>query len=156
VVRDVRAGLEMLLGAIVLVILLVSASIASMMLSHAASRKPEMSVRLALGASRRRLIRQLITESLLLALAGGVLGCVIGYFGIALIKQFGPITIPRLSEARMDTAALAFTFLLSVIMGLGFGLEPALRAGCLEIADALKAQNRTVTGGFRLRDLLVV
>jgi putative ABC transport system permease protein len=156
VVKDVRAGLEMLLGAIGLVILLVSASIASMMLSHAAGRQAEISVRIALGASRARLIRQLITESLLLALAGGALGCVVGYFGIELIKQFGPANIPRLSDARIDTVALAFTFALSVLVGLGVGLEPALRSGRAEIADKLKAGSRTVTGNFRLRDILLL
>jgi predicted permease len=156
VVKDVRDGLEMLLGAIGLVILLVSASIASMMLSHAASRKSEISMRLALGASRVRLMRQLITESLLLALTGGAIGCVVGYWGLELIKRFGPASIPRLADAGVDTGVLAFTFTTSVLMGLGFGLEPALRAGRLEIGESLKAGGRTVTRRFGMRDILVV
>jgi predicted permease len=156
VVKDVRVGLKMLLAAIALVILLVSASIASMMLSHAASRQSEISMRMALGASRARLIRQLITEGLLLALFGGAGGCVVGYFGVELIKQFGPVNIPRLSDARIDTIALAFTFILSVLVGLGVSLEPALRAGRADIAYELKAGSRTVTGKFRLRDILVL
>src|SRR5207248_11414355 len=156
VVNDVRVGLEMLLGAIGLVILLVSASIASMMLSHAASRQSEISVRLALGASRARLMRQLITESLLLALTGGAIGCAVGYWGLELMKRFGPASIPRLAEAGIDTGVLAFTFTISVLMGLGFGLEPALRAGRLEIGEDLKAGGRTVTRHFGVRDVLVL
>jgi predicted permease len=156
VVKDVRVGLEMLLGAIALVILLVSASIASMMLSHAASRQSEICVRVALGASGARLIRQLITEGLLLTLFGGALGCLVGYFGIELIKQFGPANIPRLSDARIDTTALAFAFILSVLVGLGVSLEPALRTGRTSIADELRAGSRTVTGKFRLREILVL
>src|SRR5215831_341728 len=99
VVKDVRTGLEMLLAAIGLVILLVSASIASMMLSHAASRQSEISLRLALGAGRPRLMRQLVTESLLLALTGGAMGSIVGYWGVELIKRFGPASIPRLADA---------------------------------------------------------
>jgi putative ABC transport system permease protein len=156
VVKDVRVGLQMLLGAIGLVILLVSVSIASMMLSHTASRQSEISVRLALGASRARLMRQLITENLLLALTGGAGGCVVGYCGLELIKRFGPATIPRLADAGIDAGVLGLTFALSVLMGLGFGLEPALRAGRLEIGEDLKAGGRTVTRQFGVGDILVV
>src|SRR5262249_43018702 len=156
VVKDVRLGLEMLLAVIALVILLVSASIASMMLSHAANRQSEISLRLALGASRARLIRQLITESLLLALTGGAMGCIVAYWGLELIKQFGPASIPRLADAGIDTSVLAFTLTISILIGLGFGLEPALRAGRLEVGEELKAGGRTVTRQFGLRDILVV
>jgi len=156
VVRDVRNGLQMLLGAIGLVILLVSASIASMMLSHAAGRQSEISVRLALGASRSRLVRQLITESMLLALTGGVIGCVLGYWCLEFIKRFGPAAIPRLAEATIDLRVLAFTFAISMLTGLAFGLGPALRAGRFEISQELKAGGRTVTKQFGLRDILVV
>lgn len=156
VVKDFRAGLEMLLGAIGLVILLVSASVASMMLSSAVARQSEISVRLALGASRARLMRQLITESLLLALAGGAIGCVLGYWGMDLIKRYGPASIPRLAEAGMDTGVLLFTFTISVLTGLAFGIGPALRAGRLGVGDALKTGNRTATKQFGMRDILVV
>jgi predicted permease len=156
VVKDVRAGLEVLLGAIGLVILLVSSSIASLMLSHAAGRRPEISVRMALGASRGRLVRQLITESLLLALSGGAVGCLLGYWGLMLMKRLGPASIPRLAEVTMDLRVLAFAFTVSVLTGLAFGLEPALRAGRLEIGEALKAGGRAVTKRFGMRGTLVV
>lgn len=156
VVKDVRPGLMLLLGAIGLVILLVSASIASMMLSHAASRQSEISVRVALGASRARVVRQLISESLLLALTGGGIGCAAAYWAVELIKRFGPASIPRLAEVSIDARALAFTLAVSVIVGLAFGLEPALRAGRLDIGESLKAGSRTVTRRLGLRDVLVV
>jgi putative ABC transport system permease protein len=156
VVRDVRTGLEMLLGAIGLVILLVSASIASMMLSHAASRQSEMALRLALGASRARLIRQLMTECVLLAITGGALGCAVGYWSLELIKRFGPSTIPRLAEAAIDMNALGFALAVSVAIGLGFGLEPAFRAGRAAIGEYLKSGSRTATRQFGIRDILVV
>ena len=156
VVKDVKSGLEMLLGAIGLVILLVSASIASMMLAHTASRQSEISLRLALGASRMRVMRQLITETLLLALAGGAIGCVVGYWGLEFVKRFGPANIPRLAEARIDTGVLAFTFMVSVLMGLGLGLEPALRTSRSEIGEYLKAGGRTTTRQLGVRDVLVL
>ena len=156
VVKDVRPGLLMLIGAIGLVILLVSASIASLMLSHAASRQAEISIRIALGASRGRVMRQLITESLLLALAGGSIGCGIGYWGVQLIKQFGPASIPRLADAGVDVRALAFTLAVSIILGLAFGLGPALRAGRLEVSENLKGGARGLTPRIGMRDILVV
>jgi len=156
VVKDVRTGLEMLLGAIGLVILLVSASIASLMLSHAASRQSEIALRLALGASRARLIRQLMTESLLLAVTGGAVGCAVGYLGLELIQRFGPSNIPRLSQAGIDMSVLAFTLAVSVAIGVAFGLEPARRAGRAAISEELKSGNRTATRRFGMRDILVV
>jgi predicted permease len=156
VVKDVRLGLLMLLGAIGLVILLVSASIASLMLSHAVSRQAEISVRVALGASRSRVMRQLITESLLLAVAGGIIGCGVGYCGVQLIRRFGPASIPRLADASVDMRAFAFTLAVSVVVGLAFGFEPALRAGRLDIGETLKAGGRTLTKRIGLRDVLVV
>jgi putative ABC transport system permease protein len=156
VVRDVRASLMMLLGAIGLVVLLVSASVASLMLSHVTSRQGEISLRVALGASRYRVIRQLLTESLLLALAGGTIGCGIGYWGVELIKRFGPASIPRLADVAVDTRVLAFSLALSVLIALAFGLEPAFRASRLEVAEKLKEGGRSVTRRFGLRDALIV
>jgi predicted permease len=156
VVKDVKPGLVMLVGAMGLFILLVSVSIASLMLSYATSRRAEISVRIALGASRPRVMRQLFTESLTLALAGGTIGCVLGYWGLQLIKRFGPVNIPRLAEAAIDLRVLAFTLAVSVIVGLAFGLEPALRAGRSGLAENLKAGGRTLTKRMGLRDVLVV
>jgi len=126
------------------------------MLSHATSRQPEISVRLALGASRARLMRQLMTESLLLALTGGAAGCIVGYWGLTLMKRFGPASIPRLAEAGLDIRVLAFTFAVSLLVGLCFGLVPALRAGRLEIGEDLKAGGRTVTRKFGIGDFLIL
>jgi putative ABC transport system permease protein len=157
IVKDVRAGLLMLLGAIGLAILLVSASIASMMLSHAASRQTEISVRLALGATRGRLVRQLLTESLLLAAVGGAVGCAVGYAGLELVKNFGPQNIPRLAEVSIDFRAFAFGLAVSVLIGIGVGLEPALRAGRAEIGEKLKSGGRTATTRqLGLREILIV
>jgi len=113
-------------------------------------------VRIALGASRARVVRQLITESLLLALTGGAIGCAVGFWGVEVIRRFGPANIPRLAEVGIDGRALAFTLAVSVLTGLAFGLEPALRAGRAEIGEGLKGGSRTVTKQFGLRDVLVV
>ncbi len=156
VVRDAKSGLVMLLAAIGLVILLTSASLASMMLSHTASRQGEMAVRIALGASRARVVRQLMTESLLLAFIGGATGCAAGYWGVELIKRFGPANVPRLADVSMDARVLIFALGVSVLTALIFSLEPALRAGRAQIGEGLKAAVRTVTKQFGLRDVLIV
>src|SRR5262249_31511612 len=96
------------------------------------------------------------TESLLLAVAGGAIGSLLGYWGMELIKRLGPSSIPRLAEAAIDIRVLAFTLTVSVLMGLGFGLEPALRAGRMEIGGNLKAGSRSVTKQFGMRDLLLL
>ena len=156
VVKDVRAGLLMLQGAIALVILLVSASVASLMLSHVTSRQAEISVRVALGASRYRVVRQFLTESLLLALTGGMIGCAVGYGEVQLIKSFGPASIPRLSDVAVDTRVLAFTLAVSVLVAFAFGLEPAFRAARLEVAQSLRQGGRGLTRRLGLRDVLIV
>lgn len=108
VVKDVKPALLMLFAAVALVVLLVSANVASLMLSQVATRHGEISLRLSLGASRARVVRQLLTESVILALAGGAAGAALAWWGVDLIKRFGPPTIPRLAGVTVDVRVLAF------------------------------------------------
>jgi putative ABC transport system permease protein len=156
VVRDVKPALLMLLAALGLVVLLVSANVAGLMLAQAASRRAEISLRMALGASRGRVIRQLMTESLTLAFVGGALGCAVGYYSVQLLKRFGPVGIPRLGDVTVDVRVLAFTLIVTTIMGVLFGLEPAWRAGRVNLAERMSSGGRTVTRAVGLRDVLVL
>jgi putative ABC transport system permease protein len=156
VVQDVRPALLMLLAAVALFISLVSVNVASLMLSHAASRQGEISIRASLGASRLRVGRQLITESLTLALVAAAAGAALATWGVHLIKGLGPSTIPRLSEVSVDVRALAFALAVSIGMGILFGLEPALRAGRPDIVQALSGGRRAVTRQGMLRGGLVI
>lgn len=155
VLRDVRSALLMLLAVVGLVVLLMSANIASLVLSQASSRGNEMAVRMSLGASTARVMQQLITESLLLALAGGAVGCALAAGGIQLIKRFGPSTIPRLPAIGVDGQVLAFVFIAATTMGLLFGLEPAWRASRHDLADLVHG-TRSATRRTRIRDVLVL
>jgi putative ABC transport system permease protein len=155
VVRDVKPALLMLLAAVGLVVLLVSANVAGLMLAHTASRRAEISLRLSLGASRGRIIRQLMTESLTLAIVGGALGCAVGYWSVQLLKRFGPVGIPRLADVTVDVRVLAFTLMVTTIMGVLFGLEPAWRAGRANLSERMSGGGR-VTRTVGLRDVLVL
>ena len=155
VVRDVKPALLMLLAAVGLVVLLVSANVAGLMLAQAASRRAEISLRLSLGASRGRIIRQLMTESLTLAIVGGALGCAVGYWSVQLLKRFGPVGIPRLADVTVDVRVLAFTLMVTTIMGVLFGLEPAWRAGRANLSERMSGGGR-VTRTVGLRDVLVL
>ena len=128
-----------ILSAVVIVVLLiVSANVANLLLSRAASRRKEISIRLSMGATRGRLVRQLLTESLLLALAGGALGVIVGYWSRQLLP-FGQTT-------PIDWRVFAFTAALSVVAGLLFGLAPAFRATSLDLAGVMKETSRSVSG----------
>jgi predicted permease len=158
-VGRVRFALLVLLGAVGFVLLIACANVANLLLARAASRSREMAVRTALGASRLRVMRQLLTESLLLALTGGVLGLLLAMWGTDLLVAASPVDIPRLNSVGLDTGVVVFTTVVSILTGVLFGLAPALQVSKVELAESLKEGGRGSTEGAsrsRLRSMLVV
>jgi predicted permease len=158
-VGKVRPMLLVLLGAVVLIVFIVSLNIANLLLARASGRQQEMAVRLALGASRGRIARQMLTESMLLSLIGGAAGIATAVVTLRFILHIVPSSLPRLSEVRIDWVVLAFALLISILTGLLFGLAPALHSAKGALSSAIREGGRgsgygTKTG--RLRDVLIV
>jgi predicted permease len=158
-VGGVQTKLYLLLGAVGLVLLIACANVANLMLTRASSRQKEIAVRRALGAGRIRLIRQMLTESVLLAACGGAVGLAISWAGLAGLKVALPSDTPRLAEATLDWRVLAFTALLALFTGLFFGLTPAFRASHTDIEQSLRggsSKSGVGRGRRRLSSALVV
>lgn len=163
VVGNVRRSLWVLLGSVSFVLLIACANVANLMLSRAVARQQEIAVRTALGATRWHIVRQLLTESLLISLSGGALGVLICLFSVKCIHLFGTKSIPRLQDVVIDGRVLLFTVLLSISSGILFGLVPALRVSKLDLNSTLKDAGRGSVGtsavwnrGNNFRRLLVV
>jgi predicted permease len=163
VVGDVRRALLVLLGSVALVLLIACANVANLLLTRAAGRQKEVAIRTALGAGWQRLVRQLLTESILLAILGGVAGLAIAQAILSVVRTMNPGNIPRLEDIEINAAVLVFTFGVSLATGILFGVAPAWRAIKVDLNTSLKSGGRSgqSDGGLglgrnRLRGLLVV
>lgn len=159
IIGKIQSALMVLLAAVGFVLLIACANVANLLLARAAVRQKEIAIRAALGAGRLRLIRQLLTESLLLAVVGGAFGLLLAYGEIRLLLSLNPGNIPRLTEIDIDSRVLGFTFLIAILTGIVFGLAPALQASKTDLNETLKEGARGSTGGInrqRVRSLLVV
>jgi len=154
----IRPVLLILLGAVGLLLLIACANLANLLLARAATREKEIAIRGALGAGRLRLIRQLLTESLVLALAGGALGLILAAWGVRLLRSVVPDMFPMLQHMSVDVPVLAFTFGISILTGLLFGLVPAWRSSHTDLNTTLKeaaGRSESAGGSHRIRSFLL-
>ena len=163
IVSEVRSSLFVLLGAVSLVLLIACANVANLLLVRASGRKREFAIRVSMGATRGRIIRQLLTESILLAVTGGILGLILGYLGVRGLLALSPGDIPRIGEhgasVTIDWRVLAFTLGVSLLTGILFGLFPAIGASRPDLNSTLKESSNRAGTGFRqskARSLLVI
>ncbi|HEU4509142.1 MAG TPA: ABC transporter permease [Pyrinomonadaceae bacterium] len=158
-IGDTNKLLWLLLGAVTFVLLIACANVANLLLASGASRHKEMAIRTALGASRWRVMRQLFTESTILALTGGAAGLLIAYWGLTAITKLLPGNFPRLDEIQLDLRVLGFTFVASVLTGILFGLVPALQISRTDVQEAIRESGRGLSGSLRksrFRQALIV
>ncbi len=155
-IANVRELLWILFGAVGLVLLIACANIASLFLARAAARSREFAVRAALGATRPRLISQLLAESMLLAATGGMVGVLLAKWSLSALAHAGALNLPRAGDIRLDGAVLAFTGVLSIVTGILFGLFPSFQASRPDIADALRDRGEGASQGSHRKSLLGV
>jgi putative ABC transport system permease protein len=158
VVRDVRTGLRVLLGAVASVLLIACGNVANLLLARSAGREKEFAIRAALGAGRLRVVRHLLTESLVLALCGGGLGLLFSAWGVKMLLLFAPEDLPRIKQVSIDARVLLFTLSLTLLTGIIFGLAPALQAARINLTGSLKQGGHygQAGSGGRIRSALVV
>ncbi len=158
ITRNVGTALKILFGAVALVLLIACANVANLLLARAATRRKEFAVRAALGASRWRIVRQLLIESLLLSLTGGLLGLLFASWAMSFLQKVAHETVPRMTGVELNGRVLAFNIGASVLTGILFGLAPALRFSKTDLQETLKdsASTTTDTHGKKLRSALVV
>jgi putative ABC transport system permease protein len=156
VVGKFRSALLILMGSAALVLLIACANIGTLLLARAAARQPEIAIRSTMGATRRRIIAQLLTESLLLAVAGGALGTLLAFSFMGVLVAWGPKEIPRISSAHVDLAVLMFTGMVSVLAGILFGLAPAWQISQGDLNASLKQTGRSLEARRPLTQIMVV
>ena len=150
---DVRPALLTLLAGVLCVLLIACANVANLLLARAAVREKEFAVRAAVGAGRKRIVRQLLTESVLLSMVGGLLGLLVAAWSMGPLLRLAPADIPRLSETRMDMTVFLFSFGVALVTGILFGLAPAFQTSHVDLTAALRETGQSTTAGVRRRRL---